>query len=49
MKFDYETYMKKINYEKYTKEIEGIKDNLITDSMTDWYNIEKCITKEELK
>ena len=49
MRFDYETYMKKINYEKYTKDIEGINDNLVTDSMTDWYNIEKCITKEELK
>lgn len=48
MRFDYETYMKKINYEKYTKDIEGINDNLVTDSMTDWYNIEKCITKEEL-
>lgn len=49
MRFDYETYMKKINYEKYTKDIEGINDNLVTDSMTDWYNIEKCITKDELK
>ena len=48
MRFDYETYMKKFNYEKYTKDIEGINDNLVTDSMTDWYNIEKCITKEEL-
>lgn len=48
MRFDYETYMKKINYEKYTKDIEGINDNLVTDSMTDWYNIEKYITKEEL-
>ncbi len=49
MRFDYETYMKRINFDKYRKDIEGIKENLDNDSMTDWYNIEKCITKEELK
>lgn len=48
MKFDFESYMKDIDKKGYDKKIEEIKNRLVIDDMTDWYDIEKCITKEEI-
>lgn len=48
MKFDFESYMKDIDKKGYVKRIEEIKNKLVTDDMTDWYDIQKCITKEEI-
>lgn len=48
MKFDFESYMKDIDKKGYDKRIEEIENRLVIDDMTDWYDIEKCITKEEI-
>ncbi len=48
MKFDFESYMKDINKKGYDKKIEEIKNKLVIDDMTDWYDITKCITEEEI-
>lgn len=48
MKFDFESYMKDIDKKGYDKRIEEIKNRLVIDDMTDWYDIEKRITKEEI-
>ncbi len=48
MKFDFESYMKNIDKESYNLKIEDIKSKLFLDEMTDWYNIDKCITNEEI-
>jgi glucose-6-phosphate isomerase len=40
--------MKDIDKKGYVKRIEEIKNKLVTDDMTDWYDIQKCITKEEI-
>lgn len=48
MKFDFESYMKDIDKKEYNQRIEKIKNKLVIDDMTDWYDIQKCITKEEI-
>src|SRR5690554_6338049 len=50
IKFDFETYMKKdLNFSSYNLKIQKIKKKLETNKeMTDWYNLDKCISKEEL-
>jgi len=48
MKFDFESYMKEIDKKDYDKKIEEIKNRLVADDMTDWYDIKKCITQEEI-
>lgn len=49
MTFDFETYMKNINFTNYKYQIENILKKLNEDKMTDWRNISMCISKEELE
>lgn len=51
IKIDFSSYMKNdINYEKYDDKISIIKNQLETGtSLNDWYDINKCISQEEIK
>ncbi len=47
IKFDFDSYMKKFNnFSDYEFPIKTIKPKLQADEMTDWYDIDKCITKD---
>lgn len=48
LKIDFNTYQKEKNYDKYQDKIKEIKEKLSTDNMTDWYDITKCISKEDI-
>lgn len=41
--------MKKIDFAKYDEEIKVINNRLVNESMTDWYDVEKCISRDEIK
>ena len=52
IKFDFKTYMNDIEKEKeeYSDKLESIKEILEKkEDMLDWYDVETCISKEELK
>ena len=52
LKFDFKTYMQDLEVEKkeYDSRIENIKGLLEKkESMLDWYDVDSCISKEELK
>lgn len=52
IKFDFESYMEDLSKEKeeYKNKIKTIKNTLEKkESMLDWYDVETCISKEELK
>ena len=49
MNFDFNNYMKKVNFKKYNKQISYIKENLKNDDMTSWYDLDKCISREEIE
>lgn len=50
IKFDFTTYMKSFNTKDYHTKIEEIKNKLETETdMNDWYDIDKCISKEVLE
>ncbi len=51
IKFDFTSYMKKdINLDSYNNKIVDIKDKLENGKVfNDWYDISKCISKEEIK
>lgn len=49
MKFDFETYMKSINFDRYRYEIENILKELNDDDMTDWCDIPMCVSEKEIK
>ena len=48
IKYDFKTYMKEFDLSKYQNKINEIHNKLNLDKMTDWYNINKCISNEEL-
>ena len=48
LKIDFNTYQKEKNYDEYQDKIKKIKEKLSTDNMTDWYDITKCISKEDI-
>ena len=50
IRFDFKTYMKSFEIpEYYNQKITEIKENLETDKyMNDWYDLDKCISKEVL-
>jgi len=49
MIFDFETYMKKINFNKYERKIIEILKKLNYDNMAGWYDISNCIRSHELE
>ncbi len=49
MKFDFETYMKSINFDRYKYQIESIMKELNDDDMTDWCDIPMCVSESEIK
>lgn len=49
MKFDFETYMKHIDYDRYKRVIKNILEELNDDDMTDWCDIPKCVNESEIK
>ncbi len=49
LKTDFSTYIKNKNYQSYEEKIKDIKIKLNNGGeMLDWYDIDKCITEEEL-
>ena len=48
LKIDFNTYQKEKNYDEYQDKIKEIQKKLSTDNMTDWYDITKCISKEDI-
>ena len=49
LKTDFSTYIKNKNYKPYDEKIKNIKIKLNNGGkMLDWYDIDKCITEEEL-
>ena len=49
MKFDFETYMKTIDFDRYKYQIENIMKELNDDDMTDWCDIPMCASESEIK
>lgn len=49
MKFDFNTYMKQINFSRYEREIKHILEELNDDDMTDWCDIPMCVSEAEIK
>lgn len=49
MKFDFETYMKTIDFDRYKYQIENIMKELNDDDMTDWCDIPTCASESEIK
>ena len=49
MKFDFETYMKSIDFDRYKYQIENIMKELNDDDMTDWCDIPMCASESEIK
>ena len=49
MKFDFTTYMKQINFDRYKYEIEYILKELNDDDMTDWCDIPMCASESEIR
>lgn len=41
--------MKELDATKYDEEMKAINNRLVNDSMTDWYDVEKCVSKSEIK
>ena len=46
MNFDFETYMKKINFEKYTRKIKTLDKKIETSEFNGWYDV-KCIISDD--
>lgn len=49
MNFDFTTYMKHINFDRYKYEIEYILKELNDDDMTDWCDIPMCASESEIR
>ena len=49
IKYDFTSYMKEINFTNYENKIKEIKKNLeSTKDLTEWYDLNKCVSKEIL-
>lgn len=48
MNFDFETYMKKMNYKKYDKKVSKLEKRLRESKLNGWYDIDSIISKEEV-
>lgn len=47
--YDFRSYMKEINFSDYESKIDSIKHKLKADNMTDWYDLNKCLSQDVIK